>query len=85
MSFLKEIDFLSPPISLYYQGSSTHSSICSGILSIITAGLLIYITIMRIINLFSRDNEILDSKSFSYFIEDVGTITINILQLYFIL
>ena len=63
MSFLKEVDFLSPPISLFYQGSTTHSSISSGILSIIT-GLLIYITIIRIIDLFSRDNETLDSKSF---------------------
>ena len=82
MSFLKEVDFLSPPISLFYQGSTTHSSISSGILSIITAGLLIYITIIRIIDLFSRDNETLDSKSFSYFIEDAGTININLSNLF---
>ena len=82
MSFLKEVDFLSPPISLFYQGSTTHSSIGSGILSIITAGLLIYVTVVRVIGLFSRDNETLDSKSFSYFVEDAGTININLSTLF---
>ena len=75
--FLKEIDFLSPQISLYYQGSSSHSSIASGILSIITILLIIYISIIHLKDLFSRDKETLDSNSFTYFIDDAGTIPIN--------
>ena len=75
--FLKEIDFLSPPISLYYQGSSSHSSIGSGILSIITILLIIYISIVRIKKLFTRENETLNSNSFTYFVKDAGIIPIN--------
>ena len=75
--FLKEIDFLSPPISLYYQGSSSHSSIGSGILSIITILLIIYISIVRIKELFTRENETLNSNSFTYFVKDAGIIPIN--------
>ena len=75
--FLKEIDFLSPPISLYYQGSSSYSSIGSGILSIITILLIIYFSVRKIIDLFSRGHEILNSNSFSFFVEDAGTIPLN--------
>ena len=33
--FLKKIDFISPEITLYYKGSLSHSSIISGIISLI--------------------------------------------------
>ena len=41
MIFLKTIDIVSPKITFYYNGSLAHSSIFSGILSIISVLLII--------------------------------------------
>ena len=35
MQFMKKLDFLSPPITLYFKGEDLHPSIVSAILSII--------------------------------------------------
>ena len=34
--FFKKIDLLSPPITLYYKGDEAHSSIVSGIITLVT-------------------------------------------------
>ena len=34
--FFKKIDFLTPPITLFYKGDEAHSSVFSGIISLIT-------------------------------------------------
>ena len=75
--FLKEIDFLSSPISLFYRGYLSHSSFLSGILSILTIIIIIFLSIFQIKNLFNRDKEIPLSTSFTYFTDDAGTIQIN--------
>ena len=73
---MKKIDFLSPPISLYYRGFPSHSSSVSGILTII--GFALY----QLTHLFNRDKEIPKSTTFTYFIEDAGTITLDTSSLF---
>ena len=34
--FIRNLDYISPPITLYHEGSLSHSSIVSGILSIMS-------------------------------------------------
>jgi hypothetical protein len=36
--FLRKVDFISPPITIFYKGESSHTSIFSGILSLIIYG-----------------------------------------------
>ena len=79
---LREIDFLSPPISLFYQGFPSNSSIGSGILSILTILLIVIYSVMQLKDLFSRVNNTLSSKSFTYFIDDAGTIPLNASSLF---
>ena len=45
MSFIKKFDMISPPITLYFKGEDQHSSIFSGILSIIIGLLILAATI----------------------------------------
>ena len=74
---LKKIDFLSPPISIYYQRLPSHSSSLSGILSILSIAIIIFLSLHKLSILFKRDIETPSSTSFTYFIEDAGTITFN--------
>ena len=75
--FLKKIDLLSPPISLFYQGLPSHSSKLSGILTILSFVIVIIFSVCHILSLFQRENETPNSTSFTYFIEDAGTISFN--------
>ena len=75
--FLKEIDFLSQPITLFNQGSVSHSSLPSGILSIITVVIILILSIREIKVIFQRNSETPSSTSFTYFIEDAGKISFN--------
>ena len=74
---LEALDFLSPPITLYYRGSSSHSSRVSGLLSILTLILVIVFSIHEIISLFKRESQTPTSTSFTYFKKDVGIIPLN--------
>ena len=75
--FLKKIDFLSQPITLFYQGSSSHSSSLSGFLSILCLVIVIIFSIHDIKTVFKRGSETPSSASFTYYIEDAGTISFN--------
>jgi len=77
IELFRKIDFLSPPITLFSQGYKTIPSLFSGILSVITLIILILFSIYEIISLFKRDDETPKSTSFTYFKEDVGTITLD--------
>ena len=56
--FLKNFDFLSPPITLYYKGENSHSSIFAGILTIIvyliclTFGIVYAIQFIRLLTIY---------------------------------
>jgi len=73
--FLKRVDFLSPPITFYYKGYLSHSSILSGILSIISMILILILAIYYSLEIIQRKNP----KIFSYttFVEDAGTFSMN--------
>ena len=78
--FFKLIDFLSPNITFYYKGYLSHSSIFSGILSIISMLFIIVIIIYYSL-------EVLDRKSpngfyFNSFIEDAPEYEINSTSLF---
>ena len=74
---LKKIDILSPPITLFYDGSPSHSSSFSGILTLLTLLLVIFFCICQIKVLFDRKNETPKTASFTYFQSDAGTISLD--------
>ena len=73
--FLKKLDFLSPNISFYYKGNLFHSSIGSGIMSIITVLIVINLGIYFSLDLINRENP--NTFFYNSFIEDPGIININ--------
>ena len=75
--FLKEIDILSPEITLFYNHSLTHSSIISGILTIITLILIILCSLYYVRDILNRKEEIPKVSSYNMFIEDAGEFPIN--------
>ena len=74
---LKNVDFLSKPITLYYQGYPSHASMISGFLTILALVLVIIFSLKEIKALFKRESETPNSASFTYFIEDAGTLSFN--------
>lgn len=64
MSFLKKVDCFSPYITLYFRNTKRHSSIASGILSIIHYTILILVIFQNLFLLFSHN-------SFSFFYSKV--------------
>ena len=73
--FIRNLDYLSPPITFYHKDSLSHSSIVSGILSIISFMLIIAIAIYFSLDLINRTNP----AAFYYnrYIEDSGTFPMN--------
>ena len=75
--FLKKIDILSPEITLFYKGSLSHSSIISGILTIIAFVIIIFFSACYATELLNRKGSIPNVSTFTLFTEDAGTIPIN--------
>jgi len=73
--FIKRLDFISPPITFYHQGYLSHSSIISGIISIISASFIFALAIYFSLDLIKRR----DPNVFSYnsFTEDAGIFPLN--------
>jgi len=73
--FIRNLDYLSPPITLYHEGSLSHSSIVSGILSFISFILIIAIAVYFSLDLIQRKNP----AAFYYnrYIEDAGIFPMN--------
>ena len=65
MSFIRKLDMISPPITLYFKGEDQHSSIFSGILSIIIGLLILAATIYYFLGFINKDNPK------SYFLPDI--------------
>ena len=73
--FLKKLDMISPPITLYFNGEAQHMSIFSGILTIITF-IFIFISAIYYALLFvNRNNP--KAYFFNRYIEDAGTFPVN--------
>ena len=75
--FLKEIDILSPEITLFYKGNLSHSSKISGILTIIAFISIILCSLYYFGEILDRKGSSPKVSSFSKFSEDAGIIPIN--------
>ena len=73
--FIKYFDYLSPKITFYHKGNLSHSSIFSGILSIISVILIIIFTIYYIIDIAKRKNP--NTFYINKYIEDAGEFQLN--------
>ena len=73
--FIKRLDFISPPVTFYHQGYLSHSSIISGIISIISIAFIFSLTLYFSLDIIKRK----DPNVFSYnsFVEDAGIFPIN--------
>ena len=77
---LKNIDIISPKITFHYNGSLAHSSIFSGILSIIVIILIIAFSTPFINDLIKKKN--FNAYYLNSFIEDAPTLMINSTSLF---
>ena len=75
MSFIKKFDIISPPITLYFKGEDQHSSIFSGILSIIISSAILAATIYYFLGFINKDSP--KAYFFNRYIEDAGNFPIN--------
>ena len=73
--FLKKLDFISPKITIYYKGSLKHSSIVSGILSIISVLFIIFMTIYYLFDIIQKKNPAVNH--IESFIVDAPTYKVN--------
>ena len=78
--FIKKCDFISPTITLYFKGSSSHVSIYSGILSIITIIIIIIATIYYLLEFIRRNSP--KAYFFTRYVEDAGTFPLNSTQMF---
>ena len=73
--FIKQFDFVSPKVTFFFQGSLYHSSILSGILSIISIIFIIILAVYYSLEIIQRKNP--NSFYFHSFVEDAGTFKID--------
>ena len=73
--FIRSLDYLSPPITFYHKDSLSHSSIVSGILSIISFILIIAIAIYFSLDIIKRQNP--TAFYYNRYIEDSGIFPMN--------
>jgi len=78
--FIKQFDFISPKVTFYYQGFLHHSSILSGILSIISMIFIILLVVYYSLEIIDKKNP--NSFSFTSFIEDAPIYEINTSSLF---
>ena len=75
--FLKQLDFISPKVTFYYQGYLHHSSVLSGILSVISIIFIFILVLYYVLEMNQRKDP--NSFSFTSFIEDAPINEVNIL------
>jgi len=74
---LKKIDFISPEITLFYKGSLSHSSIISGIISLISCTIIVAISIYYFLSLIYRERDCPKIANNHQYIEDAGIFPLN--------
>ena len=75
MMIIKKLDWLSPPITLYFKGENQHSSIVSAILSLICYALVLASAVYYILEFVHRSNP--KAYFFNRYIVDSGYFPIN--------
>jgi len=78
--FIKKLDYLSPNVTFYYKGYLSHSSIISGIISIISIFLIIIQ--MGYYSLYIMKRKGLNAFYFNSFLEDIGIFPLNASSLF---
>ena len=78
--FIKQIDLISPRVTFYHKGYLAHSSILSGILSIISIVLIAVIAVSFSLEIIKRENP--NSSYFISFIEDAPLYQMNSTSLF---
>ena len=73
--FLRKVDFISPPITIFYKGESSHSSIFSGILSLIVYTVSTVFGIKFFVNYLRHSNP--QVYYYNRYVEDAGKFPIN--------
>ena len=73
--FIRQLDFLSPPITLYYKGENSHSSIFAGIITIIVYSICLTFGIFYAIQFINKSNP--QVCYYNRYIEDAGEFPVN--------
>ena len=73
--FIRKLDFLSPSITLYYKGENSHSSIFSGIITIIVYSICLTFGIVYAIQFFNKANP--QVCYYNRYVEDAGEFPVN--------
>ena len=73
--FIKKLDFLSPPVTFYHHGSLSHSSIVSGIISVISIIIIVILGIYFFLNIIKRNNP--NAFYYNTFVQDAGVFPLN--------
>ena len=73
--YIQKLDFLSPEITLYFKGKYKHSSVISGIITIISYFIILICIIYYTYEFFGRGNPTI--YFFNRFIEDTGSFPLN--------
>ena len=78
--FIKQIDYISPSITFYYHGAHSHTSIFSGILTIISIIIILNFAGFYLYEFITRVD--LNAFYFKTFIDDSGTFPLNASSLF---
>ena len=73
--FLKSFDIISPTITLYYKGDTSHPSIISGVISIIACVIIFILGIIDLTNCLKKNK--LTAYFFNRYVKDIGDFYIN--------
>ena len=73
--YLRRLDILSPPITLYYKGERSHYSICSGIMTIICYIICLTFAVFYAYQFFIKANP--QVCSYTRYVEDAGEFPVN--------
>ena len=73
--FIRQLDYLSPSITLYYKGEETHSSIVSGLLTLIVFIICCIFGLMYLIRFIKGTNP--QAYYYNRFVEEAGTFPVN--------
>ena len=78
--FLKKFDWISPPITIFFKGESSHVSIYSGLLSIVAYVIVVAATIYYALEFINRESP--KAYFFTRYVEDAGTFPVNASQMF---
>ena len=73
--FFRNLDFLSPPITIYYKGRRKHTSVISGIITIISYLIILACIIYYLIDFIEKSNP--TTYFFNRYVEDAGIFSFN--------